>query len=125
MNAKTYFLAAIALNTALLTFACLCQSSQGQYGLNGLGGTALTGPSGKFGPVIEFVLPAANTKGAAELLDLETSRTLAQPSFDSSDSPANAIMDWIRTNGFDISCSVWPTLAACVTYDMTVVAVEE
>jgi hypothetical protein len=32
-------------------------------------------------------------------------------------------MGWIRTNGLDISSSLWPGGAACVTYDMTIVPV--
>jgi hypothetical protein len=33
-------------------------------------------------------------------------------------------MGWIRSHGLDISCNVWSGGAACVTYDMTIVAVD-
>ena len=36
----------------------------------------------------------------------------------------DAIMAWIRSSGLDISCYVWSSGAACVTYDMTLVAVD-
>jgi hypothetical protein len=33
-------------------------------------------------------------------------------------------MSWIRSNGLDISSSVWSGGAHCVTYDMTIIPVE-
>ena len=58
------------------------------------------------------------------MLNLETGRTLFQPPFEYFDSRADAIVGWIRSNRLDISCFVWPGGAACVTYDMTIIAVE-
>jgi len=121
MNAKKYFVTAIVLSTLLLAFAASCW--QAKRGDNLPGSIALTGPSGKFGPMIETILPAAKDNGDTDIVDLETGRTLVQPPFDFN-SRADAIMGWIRTNGLDISCSVWPGGTACVTYDMTIVAVE-
>ena len=116
MNAKKYFVAAIVLSTVLLAFAASFWQTKRQ--------TALTGPSGKYGPMIETLLPAAKAKGATDILDLETGRALLQPPFKHFNSRADAIMGWVRSNGLDISCSVWPGGGACVTYGMTLVAVE-
>ena len=117
MNAKKYFVVAIVLNAVLLALAAsFWQTKRSQM--------ALTGPSGKYGPVIEIVLPAAKAKGAVDILDLETGRALLQPPFEYFNSGADAIMAWIRSHHLDISCSVWSGGAACVTYDMTLVAVE-
>ena len=74
MNAKKYFVAAIVLSTVLLAFAASFWQTKRQ--------TALTGPSGKYGPMIETVLPAAKTKGATDIRDLETGRAKLQPSFE-------------------------------------------
>ena len=126
MNAKKNFVAAIVLSAVLLAFAAV-SFRQMKRGDNEPSATALTGPSGKFGPVIETILPAAKTKGATDvldILDLETGRALLQPPFEYFNSRADAIMAWIRSNSLDISCSVWSSGAACVTYDMTIVAVE-
>ena len=117
MNAKKYFLAAIVLNSVLLAFAASFWQTKRSH-------TALTGPSGKYGPVIEIVLPAAKAKGAVDILDLETGRALLQPPFEYFNPRADAIVAWIRSNGLDISCFVWPGGGACVTYGMTLVAVE-
>src|SRR5262249_27823217 len=84
---------------------------------------ALLGPGGKFGPVMEIILPAAKTDGAPRITDLETGRALVQPSVESFNSRADAIMGWIRSHRLDISCNVWSGGATCVTYDMTIVAV--
>jgi len=117
MNAKKYFVVAIVLNAVLLALAAsFWQTKRSQM--------ALTGPSGKYGPVIEIVLPAAKAKGAVDILDLETGRALLQPPFEYFNSGADAIMTWIRSHHLDIACSVWSGGAACVTYDMTLVAVE-
>ena len=121
MKAKKYFVAAIFLSSLLLAFAA--SFWQTKRNANEPGRTALTGPSGKFGPGIDTVLPAAKTNGATDILNLETGGALFQPPFDFN-SRADAIMGWIRTNGLDISCSVWPGGAACVTYDMTIIPVE-
>ena len=117
MNIKKYLVAAIVLNTVLSAF-----TGEAQRGIDDLKGMALTGPSGKFGPVIETLLPASET--SVDMLDLETGRTLLQPPFEHFDSRVDAIMSWIRSNGLDISCSLWPGGAMCVTYDMTIVPVE-
>jgi|SRR5215813_3882243 len=121
MNAKKYFVAVIVLGTGLLGFGALIW--QTQHGGNCLS-KALTGPSGKFGPKVETVLRDANTQSPANLVDLETGRALVQPSLDRFKYRAEAIVGWIRANGLDISCFVWSGRAACVTYDMTIVAVE-
>ena len=121
MNAKKYFVTAIVLSTLLLAFAASCW--QAKRGDNLPGSIALTGPSGKFGPMIETILPAAKDNGDTDIVDLETGRALVQRAFDS-DSRADAIMAGIRSNGLDISSTVWSSGAACVTYDMTIVAVE-
>lgn len=126
MNAKKYLVVAIVLNTVLLgVAACLYHPWQTHRGPNDLRRTALIGPSGKFGPVLEFVLPAARRNGTVEILDLETGRMLLQPSLERLDVSPRAILAWTRTNGLDISCSVWGGGAGCVTYGMTVVPVEE
>jgi len=126
MNAKKYLVAAIVLNTVWLAFAapvCHQLTRETQRGVNDLRAMALTGPGGKFGPAIETVLPGAKTEGPTEILDLETGRTLPQPPFEYFNSRADAIMAWIRSHGLDISCSLWSSGAACVTYDMTLVPV--
>ena len=125
MNAKKYLVSAILLSTVLLAFAAsFCQTkrvvSQPSEPLQ----PALTGPSGKFGPVIEAFLPAARANGAADILNLETGRMLTQSPFDFN-TRADTIMSWIRSNGLDISCSAWPASAACVTHDMATIAVED
>jgi len=128
MNGKNYFRAAIALNLVLLAFAVgVCRNffSEAQAGgANDTSLAALIGPGGKFGPVMEIILPAAKTDGAPRIADLETGRALLQPSIESFNSRADAIMGWIRSHGLDISCNVWSGGAACVTYDMTIVAVD-
>ena len=125
MNAKKYFVAAIVLNAVLLAFAAFFW--QMKRVANDPNRSAMSGPNGKFGPMIETVLPAAKTKGATDILDmldLETGRALLQPPFEYFNSRADAIMAWIRSKGLDISGSVWSGGAACVTYDMTIVAVD-
>lgn len=130
MNAKKYLVTAMVLNLALLAFAVSVShhhSSESQRGANNPNRTALTGPGGKFGPVIETVLPTAKTKGStgiADILDLETGRTLPEPPFEYFNSRVEAIMGWIRSNGLDISCCVWSSGATCITYDMIIVPVE-
>ena len=114
MNAKKYVVAAILLNVVLLAVAA--SFWQAKHGAND--------PSGKFGPVIETALPAANANGATDILNLETGRALLQPPSEHFDSRADAMVGWIRSNRLDISCFVWPGGAACVTYDMAIVAVE-
>ena len=127
MKAKKYFVAAVVLNTVLLAFAAsfshklTCPTPRVA---NDPGAMALTGPSGKFGRMIETVLPAAKPERPADILDLETGRALPQPPLESFNSRADAIMGWIRSSGLDISCSVWSSGAACVTYDMTIIPVE-
>jgi hypothetical protein len=121
MNAKKSLIAAIVLSTVLLTVAAsFCEHLTRPTQRNC---TALTGPAGKFGPVIEAIVPAAKSKGV-EILDLETGHALLQPSPEYFDSRPDTITAWIRFNRLDISCFVWSCGAACVTYDMTIVPVE-
>lgn len=124
MNAKKYLVTAIVLSIVLLTLAAsFFQTKRSANKLSEPSQTALTGPAGKFGRVIETVLPAAKTNGATDILNLETGHALTQPPLDLN-SRADLIMAGIRSNGLDLSCSVWPSGAACVTYDMAIVAVE-
>jgi hypothetical protein len=125
MNKKKYFVALIALNTVLLAFAASFdhqRRAQAQCGSNDSRKTALSGPSGKFGPVIGTVLPP-RTDTSVDLLNLETGCALRQPSLEYFNSGADAIMSWVHSNGLDISSSLWPGGAACITYDMTIVPV--
>ena len=129
MNGKKYFVTAIVLNTVLVAFAaCLCRdflcAAQASGGANDSRMAALIGPAGKFGPVKETILPAAEATGRIEILDLETGHALLQEPFEHFNFRADAIMGWIRSHGLDISCNAWSGGGACVTYDMTVVAVE-
>ena len=121
MNAKKYLIAAILLNVVLLAVAASFWPTK--HGNNEPSETALNGLSGKFGPAVETVLPITRTEGGTDILNLETGRALLQRPLDF-DSRADAIMAGIRSNGLDISCSVWPGGAACITYDMTVVPAE-
>jgi len=126
MNGKKYFVAAIVLNTVLVSLAaCLHDLPwQTQCGANDAMAMALSGPGAKFGPIMEMDLAAAKSDGLGEISDLETGRALVQPPAEHFNSNARTIMAWIRSNGLDISCFVWPGGAACVTYDMTVIPVE-
>ena len=126
MNAKQYLVVAILLNVVLLAFAAAFWPTK--RGANEPGPTALTGPSGRFGPVIETVLPLAKTRGAIDiqnLLDLETGRVLLQPPLEYFGSRSDAVMAWVRSNSLDISCTAWSGGVVCVTYDMIFVAVKE
>ena len=122
MNGKRLFVAAMVLSMVLVAFTA--SSWQTRRVAKDSRGMALTGPSGKFGPMIETVLPAAKSKRPTEILDVETGGALLQPSIEDFDFRADAIMTWIRSSGLDISCFVWPGGAACITYDMTIIAVE-
>jgi hypothetical protein len=129
MNGKKCFVAAIVLNTALVAFAaCLNHRlqtlSRDGKGMNEEMAMTLSGSGGKFGPIMEMELAAAKSDGLCEISDLETGRTLVQPPAEHFNSNARAIMSWIRSNGLDISCLVWPAGATCVTYDMIVKPVE-
>jgi hypothetical protein len=127
MNGKKYFAAAIVVNTVLLAFAAyfgrhyLCEAQACET--NDPRTAALIGP-GQFGPVMQISLSGAKSDSTPEITDLETGRALTRPSVESFNFRADAIMGWIRSHGLDISCNVWSGAAACVTYDMTVVAVE-
>ena len=126
MNAKKYFVTAVVLSVVFLALAASYRQTK-HVANEAPNQSALSGASGKFGPTIETVLPANKAKGAAEIpdmRDLETGLTLAQPSIEFFDSRAEAVIAWIRSNHLDISCSVWPGGAVCVTYDMTVVPVD-
>lgn len=120
MNAKKYLMAAIVLGVVFLAIAASRQAKRGAIEPKRM---PLSGNCGEFGPVIDTVLPAAQNENAAEILDLETGKTLRQPALDL-DSRADEIVAWVRSNRLDISGSVWPNGAACVIYDMTVVGVE-
>lgn len=127
MNTKKYLIVAIVLNTMLLAYAAsfcghLPLQSQAREEANGVRATTLTSAGGKFGPMREIVLPGATTR-EPEMLDLETGRSVAQEPFERFKFRAAAIMAWIRSKGLDISCNVWSSGAACVTYDMSIVAV--
>ena len=117
MSAKKYLVAAIGLNAALLAFAVV-------HIPTGTTPRGTNDPGGKFGPVVETVLPPARGDSSVDILDLETGRTSLQPPIEHFNSGAAAIMGWIRSNSLDISCFTWPTGAACVTYDMSIVPVE-
>jgi len=120
MNPKKSFVAAIVLSTVLLAFAA--SFWQADRASQDHTRKALTGPPGKFGPVVEVLLPVA--KASVDILDLETGHTLLQPPFDDFNSRADAIVAWISSNHLDISCFLWSGGATCVTYDMIVVPVE-
>jgi hypothetical protein len=128
MNGKKYFVSVTVLNSLLLVFAvCFCRHflCEGQAGeANDVRIAAILGPAGKFGPVMEITLPAAQSDRPAQIRDLETGRCLPEPALEDFNSNARAIMAWIRSNGLDISCFVWPGGATCVTYDMNIVAVD-
>jgi hypothetical protein len=124
MNAKKYLVAAAIVLSAVLLALAASSFWQTKPGDHEPGRAALTGPGGKFGPVIETVVPAAKTNGTTDMLDLETGRVQPLPPFEYFNSRADVIMAWIRSNGLDISCSVWPNGAACVTHDMIIVAVD-
>ncbi|HWX19691.1 MAG TPA: hypothetical protein VN578_07270 [Candidatus Binatia bacterium] len=127
MNGKKYFVAAIGLSTVLLALAVSVShpfAFERQPGPNDLRRRALAGPSGKFGPVIDTVLPSARTGASVDILDLETGCARRQPPWEYFNSGADAITAWIRSNRLNISCSPWPGFAACVTYDMIIVPVE-
>jgi len=126
MNAKKYLVAAIILSTVAPAFAasdCQHPACETRRNAKDFNQTALAGP-GKFGPVIETILPDAGTDRSVEMVDLETGRALVQPPIEYFNSRAEAIMGWIRSNGLDISCFLMSGGGACVTYDMTVVPVD-
>jgi hypothetical protein len=128
MNGKKYFVAAMALNTVLLAFAVgFCRHFLSEAQASGVSDrtmATLPAPGGKFGPVKELTLPAVDSTGRAKILDLETGRARPEPVFEDFNSNVRAIMSWIRSSGLDISCNVWPNGATCITYDMTIVAVQ-
>ena len=125
MNAKKPLVTAVTLTAGLLALAATFWQATHTTKEPSL--AALTGSSGKFGPVIEAVLPATkrnSTTDMLDILDLETGRSWIQPPFAYFDYRADMIMAWIRSNRLDISCSIWPGNAACVTHDMAIAAVE-
>ncbi len=124
MKAKKYFVVTLVMSVVLLTLAAsFWQAKRAGDEFSEPGRMALTGPTGKFGPIIESVLPALETNGVTDILNLETGRMLAQPLLDVNSS-ADTIMAGIRSNGLNLSCYVWTSGAACITYDMTIVAAE-
>jgi len=120
MNAKNNLMAAMILSAMFLAVAASWQAKRGSIPPKQM---PLSGNCGEFGPVVDILLPAAKDEYAAEILDLELGKTLPQPPLDS-DSRADEITAWVRSNRLDISCSVWSNGAACITYDMTIVGVE-
>jgi hypothetical protein len=128
MNAKKWFVTVILLNAVLLAAAAYFtrevpwrHSSYHASVVKALHSVAVLTSRG-FGPQVEAALPGKDR--CPELLDLETGRRLALPDYDGFEAPAEAIMTWIRTNGLDISGSIWAGGAACVTYNMIVVPIE-
>jgi hypothetical protein len=128
MNGKRYFVSAMVVNALVLVIAaCLCRQfmCKAQAGeANDSRIAAILGPGGKFGAVKEITLRAAETNRPAEIRDLETGRTVPEPALQDFKFNVRAVMACIHSNGLDISCFVWPGGAACVTYDMNVIAVE-
>src|SRR4051812_13277817 len=127
MNAKKYLVATLALSTVAVAFAasvCHRLACETHNGANDQKRTAYNGPVGTLGPVTERVLADPEPDGPTDILNLETGRALAQAPLDFN-SRADAIMNWIRTNGLDISCFLWPGGAACITYNMTILPVEK
>ena len=126
MNGKKYFVAAITVNTVLLAFAaCFCRHFLSEVRADETNGprmAAILEPAGNFGPVTEVTLPAAEMNRPAQIRDLETGRSLPEPTLEAFNSDAHAIMAWIRSKGLDISCFAWSGGATCVTYDMNIVA---
>src|SRR5689334_15315179 len=100
MNAKKYFVATIVLSGVLLAFAASFWPAK-RSGIEP-SRLAMSGPAGKFGPLVHAVLPSAESEGTPEILDLETGEALSQPPIDS-DSRATEIVAWIRSSGLDIS----------------------
>src|SRR5437868_12983978 len=127
MNRKKFFVTVIILNTVMLVFAACfyslraCQTPEGEG--NGPRPRVSTEANGKFGPVIEKVLPAANATRRAEILDLETCHTRLEPLAQDFGFRVDAIMASIRNGGLDISCTIWSGGAACITYNMIIVPV--
>ena len=125
MKAKKYIVAAIILNTVLLAFAAsIYQHRAGETRRVADPKTDSTASSGKFGAIVDTVVPAAKEDGTADLMDLETGLTLLHPPLEFFNFRAGTIMGWIRSNGLDISCFLWPGGAACITYDMAVIPVD-
>ena len=121
MNAKKCFLITIVVSGVFLTIAASFwpeQRSESEHRR-----MALTGAKGKFGPLIDTILPSAENEQPLEILDLETGKALLLAPFDP-ESRADEIVAWIRSNGLDVSSCVWPNGAACITYDMTIIAVD-
>ena len=121
MNAKKYFITALGVGTVMLTIAASVWQAKREG--NRSGSPALTGASGRFGPTVEIVLPAAKGDGVVEIADLETGCTWQQPAPDQFKAGACAIMDWVRSSGLDISGFAWSGGAACITYGMNCVPV--
>src|SRR4026207_2333730 len=97
MIAKKYLVAAIILSTVAPAFAasdCQHPACETRRNAKDFNQTALAGP-GKFGPVIETILPDAGTDRSVEMVDLETGRALVQPPIEYFNSRAEAIMGWI------------------------------
>ena len=122
MNAKKYVAAVIVLNVVLLAFAA--SFWQTKHEVDASHHTPLVGPSGRFGPMIEITLPAGENENGTAILNFESGRALLLRPFDVN-SRAETITAGIRSNGLDISSTIWSDGAACVTYDMTVVAATE
>src|SRR5580765_5679951 len=127
MNGKKYLAATLVLSTVVATVAasvCHHRKCETQFCATEPTASPLSGPIGKFGPVIQTLLPDPKTPdGPTGVLNMETGRTLAQPTIDDFNSDVEAIVAWPRVHGADISCFLYPGGAACVTYDLTVLPV--
>jgi hypothetical protein len=133
MNANKRFMIVSVPNAMLLLAAVACCYWEVSRWLSPGGGrmartkvdahpAARPQGSNGFGPEVVAVLPG--NKECPELFNLETGRRLPQPDYERSKLSGAAIMDWVRTNGLDISASIWPGGAACITYNMLVFPVE-
>ena len=74
---------------------------------------------------MEAVLPAAENDGQTEILNLKTGQWRTTPRLEEFNGDVVALMTWIRTNGLNISCQMWPDgLAGCISYNMKVFPLE-
>src|SRR5215467_10064649 len=121
MNAKRYLMSVTVLNSLLLAFAACCYREAQAGEKNDSTMAAALSAEGKFGSVVQTILPAADERGYGKILDLESGRALLQPPAEHFNYNASTIVSWIRSNGLDISCFVWSSGGTCVTYDMNIV----
>jgi hypothetical protein len=122
MNAKTVLLISLVLNAGLLgSVAFLTQQVPSQTRSPGglpsrpdreLLRPAEKGSGPKFGP--EFRVSLVESGKQAELLDLETGMRLVEPPFELFGNKAKACVNWIRSNGMDVSGSAAPGEPGCI-----------